>query len=157
MLSWTVTNSDGGKKIYRFIGEITEDVDFVSLVNDLDLHGGEFDLGGIDHINSCGVREWILFVRALDQKQIPFSMTMCSPSIVGQMNMISNFKGNGVVESIAVPYYCKFCEHEEFEYLNVRVDSKNSAIMENRVCSECGRDAEFDDDPESYLAFLSGG
>ncbi len=115
-----------------------------------------YDLGGVKRITSYGVLLWVKALRELSAKY--YGLTRCRPSIVRQLNMVTGFAGRGEVLSIYLPYFCKACNHE-FERLldlcaHYAVAQAQSPPVES--CPLCQGDAEFDDAPESYFAFLTG-
>ncbi len=97
-------NKNGGEIDVIFAGHIDEDAQF----SDLDLGGSSkviVDLENVSAINSCGIREWIKWIRTA-----PASATIiyrkCPKIIVDQINMVAGFlPDNGKVESFYVPYY----------------------------------------------------
>lgn len=115
-----------------------------------------FHLAEVRRINSCGVREWVNFVRDLPNVT-ELTFTHCSPAIVTQLNMIFNFRGAAKVRSFFAPYICESCGTEDEKLLDVQ--SQFSSGQYNRVpdfsCEKCGQVMEFDDLPERYLSFLS--
>ncbi len=90
--------------VISFQGHIDEDATFV----DLDLAGMQtvlIDLGQVDAINSCGIREWIKWIRSAPES-VRFTYRKCPKVIVDQINMVSGFlPPNAAVESFYVPYY----------------------------------------------------
>jgi DNA-directed RNA polymerase subunit RPC12/RpoP len=111
-----------------------------------------FDLAGVEQINSCGVREWIYFTRNLAEVDRGFELARCSPAVVRQLNTISNFRGNGSVRSVMLPYYCAGCRREEYTFLDLSGEGDRE-IAEEIPCPRCGKAMEFDDIPDTYLSF----
>jgi hypothetical protein len=160
-LSWRIKERSG-HTLVEFFGEIDENADFAELRRRL--HGDlVFHLAEVRRINSCGVREWVNFVRELgtpggDVTELVF--THCSPAIVTQLNMIYNFRGQAKVRSFLAPYVCQGCDREEDKLLDVQSHFAGSAPARARrppefTCEKCGGAMEFDDLPERYLSFLS--
>ena len=150
-LRWTVSPQQQ-KRLVTLIGAITEESDFKQIVS---LEGGEglsFDLSGVEQINSCGVREWIHFVRKLSEVGRNFEMVRCSPAIVRQLNTIANFRGAGQVRSVMLPYYCPSCRKEELRSLEL-YSGVAPVIQEEIPCAGCGGIMEFDDIPSTYISF----
>ena len=153
-LSWRIKERSGFTNV-EFIGEIDENVDFSDLGKRLK---GEvvFNLSGVRRINSCGVREWVNFVRDLPGiTNLVYSH--CSPAIVTQLNMIYNFKGGATLRSFYAPYVCDDCDYETEKLFDIKdqFPNKSSADLPTFDCPECKTELEFDDLPERYLAFLS--
>jgi hypothetical protein len=154
-LSWSVAES-GGRQVITLRGEINENADFselaAQLAGDVDL-----DLGGISRINSCGVREWVNFVRDLKVTSLRFAR--CSPTVVLQLNTIYNFRGRARVESFLAPYVCDACHADEYKLLRVddhfpERDARPLSVPAFR-CGRCGGVMMFDELPERYLSFLA--
>ena len=71
------------------------------------------DLGEIERINSCGVRDWVNWLEKLETNGTRSVLVECSPAIVAQINLVNNFTGSGVVKSFYVPYFCPECDEEK--------------------------------------------
>src|SRR5688572_26882872 len=79
-----------------------------------------FELEGIDRINSLGVRNWVTFVRDAEAKGMQLTFERCSPVLVSQMGMISNFMGTSSrVKSLFVVYVCPSCNAEHLQLTDV--------------------------------------
>jgi anti-anti-sigma regulatory factor len=154
-LSWRIRDR-GGAAVVEFSGELDENCEFGELR--ARLRGRVvFHLAGVRRINSCGVREWVNFVRDLSAA-CELTFTHCSPAIVTQLNMIYNFRGNAKVESFVAPYMCVGCGHEEEKLIDAKMDLADGVRSPPRfVCDQCGLALEFDDVPERYLSFLKEG
>ncbi len=113
------------------------------------------DLGGIERINSCGVRDWVNWLNGIEAKDANVVLVECSPAIVAQINLVNNFTGNGVVKSFYVPYFCPECDEEKV--LLVESADMGAPPHEPPVCrcDECDLVMDFDDMPDSYFAFLN--
>jgi hypothetical protein len=114
------------------------------------------DLRGIVHINSCGIRTWInVMTECTAGRKVEY--VNCSPVIVRQFSMISNFGVHGAVVSFMLPYYCPRCdtEHdigvETREYLRDHPGFDAPAA----TCPSCAGALEFDDIESKYFFFLS--
>jgi hypothetical protein len=154
-LSFRIALRDG-RNVVQLRGEINENADFSELLarlrGDVDL-----ELEGITRINSCGVREWVNFVRDLRVTSLRF--TRCSPTVVVQLNTIFNFRGRARVFSFLAPYVCERCHTDEYKILEV----EEHFGPENRLhptvpafrCPRCGGVMMFDELPERYLSFLA--
>jgi len=151
-MHWAVERRDDTRLVH-VSGSITEEADFQPLLALGDNGRLVLDLAGVDEINSCGVREWIHFVRSLSDASPAYELVRCSPAIVRQLNMVSNFRGAGRVASIMLPYYCAGCGEEQFRLLELAANGAPPAFAEVVACTGCGGEAEFDDLPESYVSF----
>lgn len=154
-MHWTTEESDGGDCLVKIAGSITEEADFRPIIAVGKDRSLRLDLSAIEQINSCGVREWIYFVRSLGEVVRSLHLERCSPAIVRQLNMISNFRGSGTITSVMLPYYCEACGHEERRLLPVVSGTSPADIQDSITCSNCGETADFDDLPTAYIAFAS--
>lgn len=155
-LSWRIKERPGFTTV-EFFGEIDENADFAELRRRL--RGAiVFHLAEVRRINSCGVREWVNFVRDLPGVG-ELTFTHCSPAIVTQLNMIYNFRGAARVRSFYAPYVCENCGHEDEKLLDVASQFPNGTVgsVPEFKCEKCGMPMEFDDLPERYLSFLTEG
>lgn len=152
-LTWRI-DAQGGATTVAFTGEIDEHADFTPLRGQL--RGVvDFDLGAIRRINSCGVREWVNFVRDLPHVT-ELSFSHCSPAIVTQLNMIYNFRGRAKIRSFYAPYVCDACGREEEQLIDVPSQGPSARpSLPTFACPDCQAAMEFDDLPERYLSFLA--
>ena len=146
-----------GMTTVEFVGEIDENADFIDLRRRL--RGAvAFQLGEVRRINSCGVREWVNFVRDLPHVT-ELSFSHCSPAIVTQLNMIYNFRGRAKIRSFYAPYVCDACGREEEQLIDVPTQLSGSGpvapTLPSFACPACHAPMEFDDLPERYLSFLA--
>jgi hypothetical protein len=147
----------GAGMVVEFTGDVDENANFSELKRRLSGHV-TFSLHGVRRINSCGVREWVNFVRELPGvSQLEFEA--CSTAVVSQLNMIFNFKGSGRIKSFFAPYVCESCGREEEKLLEVarHFPDRKSRQVPPFACEKCGASMEFDDVPERYLSFLADG
>ena len=136
-------------------GVIDEDNELTDLVDKIPAGTAVIDLGEIERINSCGVRDWVNWLSKLETNGTRSVLVECSPAIVAQINLVNNFTGNGVVKSFYVPYFCPECDEEKV--LLVEASDMGPPPHEPPTCrcDECDLVMDFDDMPDSYFAFLS--
>jgi hypothetical protein len=134
---------------------IDEDNELSDLVEKIPVGTAVIDLGEIERINSCGVRDWVNWLSKLEVNGTRSVLVECSPAIVAQINLVNNFTGNGVVKSFYVPYFCPECDEEKV--LLVEAADMGPAPHEPPTCrcDECDLVMDFDDMPDSYFAFMS--
>ncbi|MDB4968950.1 MAG: hypothetical protein JWN44_4639 [Myxococcales bacterium] len=152
--SWRVAGREGDWLRVELRGEIDENADFSELRQTL--RGNiELRLEGITRINSCGVREWVNFVRGLEGVRSLW-FARCSPPVVLQLNTIYNFRGRARVSSFMAPYVCEACHTDEYKLLDVaeHFPDRRAHVPAFR-CKKCGGVMVFDELPERYLSFLS--
>src|SRR5258705_297427 len=94
-------------------GVIDEDNELSDLVDKIPSGTAVIDLGEIERINSCGVRDWVNWLSKLESNGTRSVLVECSPAIVAQINLVNNFTGSGVVKSFYVPYFCPECDEEK--------------------------------------------
>jgi hypothetical protein len=152
--SWRVERVEGDWLRVALRGEIDENADFSEL--HATLRGNvELSLEGITRINSCGVREWVNFVRDLKVRSLTFAR--CAPTVVAQLNAIYNFRGAARIESFLAPYVCETCHVDEYKLLEVAEhfpDAAHGWYVPAFRCARCSGVMTFDELPERYLAFL---
>jgi anti-anti-sigma regulatory factor len=136
-------------------GVIDEDNELSELVDRIPNGTAVIDLGEIERINSCGVRDWVNWLSKLEGNGTRSVLVECSPAIVAQINLVNNFTGSGVVKSFYVPYFCPECDEEKV--LLVEASDMGPPPHEPPTCrcDECDLVMDFDDMPDSYFAFLS--
>src|SRR5687768_14031486 len=136
-------------------GVIDEDNELGDLVDKIPSGTAVIDLGEIERINSCGVRDWVNWLSKLEANGTRSVLVECSPAIVAQINLVNNFTGSGVVKSFYVPYFCPECDEEKV--LLVEAGDMGPPPHEPPTCrcDECDLVMDFDDMPDSYFAFLS--
>ena len=143
--------SESGYITIKFVGHLDEDF----IQREIDLPSSEVvkcDLSRLDGINSCGIREFITFL-----KRIP-STTMieyhnCPPVFIMQVNMVNGFLGlNRKVFSLFAPYVGVDTENEVlyfYETSGLKASDVLSIIKMN------DEDHEFDGSIEKYFRFLN--
>jgi hypothetical protein len=135
------------------MGLVDEDADFRPLLREIGtcnhLH---LDLGGVERINSCGIREWINFRRNLPG-EASIELSRCTPAVVALLNMIHNFASNAQIISVYAPFVCNECGEDEDVLFDVQDGCRPN--IEGRACRHCGTEMIFDDIEESYFSFLA--
>jgi anti-anti-sigma regulatory factor len=139
----------------KLAGVIDEDNELTDLVDKIPAGTVVIDLGEIERINSCGVRDWVNWLGKLETNNTKVVLVECSPAIVAQINLVNNFTGTGVVKSFYVPYFCPECDEEKV--LLVEASDMGAPPHEPPTCrcDECDLVMDFDDMPDSYFAFLT--
>ena len=150
-LTANIEQSTGTAQV-AIAGAITELSDFSKLKA---LKGAaRIDLSGIDRINSLGVRNWCLFVRDAEAAGLALTFERCSPVIVEQISMISNFFGaKSQVASLQVPYFCESCDTEHAQLIE-RAPNSPISVPSTNTCPKCGKPAAIDE-PENMYEMLS--
>jgi len=113
------------------------------------------DLEAITAINSCGIREWIKWIRtAPPGAQIKFRK--CPKIIVDQINMVAGFlPENGKVESFYVPYYNDDSGNEKMILFKEGAEFKGKELFPPAaVKDDSGAPMEMDVIEAKYFKFL---
>ena len=113
------------------------------------------DCSRVERITSYGVREWLQMLGAAESKVSGLYLARCSEAVMNQLSTIRSFVGSGHVVSFLAPYVCRACRHAFTADIDV---ATHAALLTQRQvpsvpCEKCHADADFDDDPKSYLAF----
>jgi ABC-type transporter Mla MlaB component len=151
-LTWDIETTTAGVSVL-VSGAIDEDARLDRLAAQLvGAAQVRLDLSQVRRINSCGVREWVRFMRSIPVTT-KIVLAECSPTIVAQVNMISNFIGHAKIESVKAPFTCLGCGYEED--LSVSAKSPPPHFPE-RICPRCSKPLLiFDDVETSYFAFMA--
>jgi len=142
-------------EVLSLVGEIDDQATLSDLIDQLGPRV-VIDLRGVRFINSVGVREWIVFLGALDDRGKAVVLRNCSEPMVHQMSMVVEARGNAEVESFCAPFLCDDCASERSLVIDV---AQNLGDLEARrvpaqKCPDCGGTMRFDDFPNRYLLFL---
>jgi hypothetical protein len=135
-------------------GHIDEDATF----NAVDLSGANkvvVDLDGVTAINSCGIREWVKWIRTAPPAAA-IVYRKCPKVIVDQINMVAGFlPENGKVESFYVPYYNDDTGNEKMVLFKEGAEFKgNEVFAPSDVKDESGGAMEMDVIEAKYFKFL---
>jgi hypothetical protein len=145
---------NGAELVVKLDGHIDEDATF----NGLELGSASkvvLELEGISAINSCGIREWIKWIRtATNTANIVYKK--CPKVIVDQINMVAGFlPDNGKVESFFVPYYSDASGNEKMVLFSEGKEFKgNEVFPPGEVKDDSGEVMEMDVIEAKYFKFL---
>jgi len=153
--------ADGFAKLC-FSGVIDEDVNFSLILDKVAELGAtlkmlQFDLGRIERMNSCGVREWLLLMERMPVST-PREFVNVAQVFVEQANMIPSMfgkKGTRVL-SFQAPYQCSQCNQErsiEIRPHQVKYNQQTPIAPEYK-CDTCGKKLDFDWLEDEYFSFL---
>jgi anti-anti-sigma regulatory factor len=147
-------NAQVHANVVKLGGVIDEDNQLAELVEKVPRGTIYIDLGDVERINSCGVRDWVNWLGRLETNGSSGVLVECSPAIVAQINLVNNFTGNGVVKSFYVPYFCPECDEEKVLLVEAADMGPPPHEPPTCRCDECDLVMDFDDMPDSYFAFL---
>ena len=147
-------SQSGSETVVKLAGHIDEDATFANL----DLAGTNkvvIDLDGVTAINSCGIREWIKWIRTAPAST-PVTYKNCPKVIVDQINMVAGFlPDNGQVESFYVPYYNDDTGNEKMILFKAGAEFKNGEVFPPaEVKGDEGEVMEMDVIEAKYFKFL---
>jgi anti-anti-sigma factor len=135
-------------------GVIDEDNELTDLTDRIPAGTVVIDLGEIERINSCGVRDWVNWLTKVEKGGGRIVLVECSPAIVSQINLVNNFTGAGVVKSFFAPYFCPNCDREKVLLVEASEMGPSPHRAPTCRCDECDGVMDFDDMEDSYFAFL---
>ena len=159
--------TEAAEGIFRPVGIIDEDTNFSIALEQIStlapkpqaLH---IDLSKVRRINSCGVREWILFMERL------MTLTRCAfvqvnELMIEQANMVPSIlgqKGTPVL-SFYAPYHCTHCNKDVPVLLDpsqVEFRKQGTAggtpSIPHPDCPDCKKPMDFDWLAEEYFGFV---
>jgi anti-anti-sigma regulatory factor len=149
-----VEQQDEETSLVKLTGFLDEENKLKRLVEKIPAGTAIIDLAGVERINSLGIRDWVNWMAALEQKGTRPVLVSCSPAIVAQINLVKNFTGHGAVKSFQVPYHCRECDEDKVIVVETSEMSSPTAPPPAVRCGSCERDMDVDEMPESYFAFL---
>ena len=114
------------------------------------------DLGGIQFINSIGVREWIRFQQAAAAAGVQLELHRVAVVLVHQFNIVPATRGTAQIRSFFAPFFCEDCDAEHDMVLDERLhsDELRDRVAPPMKCPTCKRLMPFRDPPELFLTFL---
>ncbi|MBA2405430.1 MAG: hypothetical protein H0V66_11710 [Bdellovibrionales bacterium] len=144
------TEKQGENTIFYLTGKIDEDFRRKDIELN-DLKKVTFNFRDLTMINSCGIREWIDFLKS-QPNDMAINYEECTPIIVTQMNIISGFlRPNIKVLSFYAPY---FDPSDDTESMHLIQSKDITATLPPVVKNEKGDQLDFDAHPEKYFHFL---
>lgn len=148
--------SSGDALVLSFEGSVDEDAVFSSIQAD----GADklvMDLEKITSINSCGIREWIKWIKTLPPTS-KITYKKCPKVIVDQINMVAGFlPENAQVESFYVPYFSEDSGNEKMVLFTRGKEFSDSGLNapEEIKDEESGDVMEMDVIEAKYFKFLN--
>ncbi len=113
------------------------------------------DLDGVTAINSCGIREWVKWIRSTPPEG-KVIIRNCPKVIVDQINMVAGFlPPNGTVESFYVPYFSEASGSEKMILFRKGSEFQSGEVTPPvGVKDESGEEMEMDVIEAKYFKFL---
>jgi hypothetical protein len=104
----------------------------------------------VDRVNSCGVREWVNLLAAVDSGKMTYED--CPMVVVKQLNAVPDFQGKAKVTSFQAPYFCEECDSEALKVLQSgEVQGEKAPELK---CETCSKPLNFDAIPNQYFSFI---
>ncbi|MCB0340679.1 MAG: hypothetical protein H6626_13280 [Pseudobdellovibrionaceae bacterium] len=150
-------SQEGNDVVLTFQGQIDEDANFQSASG---VSGSSIilNLDGVTAINSCGIREWIKWLKELPSGA-SITYKNCPKVIVDQINMVAGFlPDNAKVDSFYVPYYCEESGNEKMVLFTSGKEFNGDSVNppDSVVDDETGDEMEMDVIESKYFKFLQG-
>ena len=113
-----------------------------------------FDLRGVRHVNSFGIRVWSQFLRGFEEgRDIIFRH--CSSNLIMQIVMMPQCLGSCKIESFYGSYLCVDCDHEEEVFFKVKSSKQETCRdVSSLKCKKCGRLLELETEESIFFSFL---
>ena len=140
------TTGAAGETMLSLAGSIDEQADLTPL-REVASGALVLDLGGVDRINSVGVREWIRALQAIPEA-VTVTWVATSVALVSQLGMIANFHGRSRIRSFYAPYWCAACQAEQ-RFLLTPADVATAAPR--FTCPRCAGPLELDELEADYF------
>jgi hypothetical protein len=145
----------------RPVGTINEDVNFGSVSKFLgelpSLSTLQVDLSQVININSCGVREWLLFMERT-QPRLPVQFSMVNETFIEQASVVPNLLGKAGtrIAAFEIPYFCASCNERTIKVFETKdINLVNNEFSAPEVkCEKCSSKLDFDALEEEYFSFL---
>jgi anti-anti-sigma regulatory factor len=144
----------GQDTIVTLVGHIDEDAVFSSI----DIAAAPkvvVDMDGVSAINSCGIREWVKWIRTANATAA-ITFRKCPKVIVDQINMVEGFLPKSAkVESFYVPYFADASGNEKMILFRDGTEFKGSEVHAPKdVKDDDGEPMEMDVIEAKYFKFL---
>jgi anti-anti-sigma regulatory factor len=151
------TSENGEVLCLRFAGVVDEDFNGAKLASTLSAKMLVIDLADVRRISSYGIAEWSDFIRAAGKRVEKIFLVACSPKVMDQLNLVSDFAGPARLHSFLAPYRCDYCDTESIRLFQLDQDWEviRSRNPPEYPCQSCGHSLAFDDDPGVYLNFAA--
>lgn len=119
------------------------------------------DVGGVNYINSVGVKQWIHWTGRFPQG-LTIEFHKCPALIINQVNMVVGFlPRGGTIESLSAPFICEDCSREETILLHRPKDFDYATANESYrfiqpvvPCPKCKKPMELDAMETKFFGFL---
>jgi anti-anti-sigma regulatory factor len=116
------------------------------------------DLGGVQFINSLGVREWVRLQTAAREAHVRLELLRVAEVLIHQLNIVPAARAASTVTSFYATYLCDHCGEEHDELIDVEANRVALAAMKapSAMCRACKKPSVLAEAPELYFSFLAG-
>ena len=116
------------------------------------------DLGGVQFINSLGVREWVRLQTAARGAHVRIELLRVAEVLIHQLNIVPAARQSSNVRSFFATYLCDHCGAAHDELIDVEANRAVLLAMTApaATCRMCKKPATLAAAPELYLSFLGG-
>lgn len=149
--------NNGSIDLLKLEGHIDEDANLETIPKSK-AQEIEIDFQKVTAINSCGIREWIKWLKTIPLT-IKVSYIHCPKIIVDQVNMVAGFiPENGTIKSFYVPYYAESSDREKMILFTEGKEFKGSDVNPPKIIKDeqTGEEMEMDVIESKYFKFLKG-
>lgn len=115
------------------------------------------DLSRIRRITSFGIRQWMDFLRSLQQRDVKVYAIDCTARVIDNANLVVGFMQSVQILSFQAPYACDGCgeDHARLMDMVANRDEVHGHDPKPTPCESCGGTMRFNDDAETYFSYLS--
>lgn len=114
-----------------------------------------FNFDHLTSINSCGIRDFVKFMQAL-QKDREVFFENCPDFFIDSINMIPQLRGKAKIKSVYRAYQCDSCNVSKTKLLVADKDFSSEGSRDVEVkCDKCAESMEPLEDDDEYFVFLS--
>ncbi len=144
-----------GYTYLKLRGVLDEDNLLVNLLSQIQGRLLLIDMAELDRINSCGVRDWVNWLNQIQALGLQVILLRCSPAVVAQANMVTNFAADSFIHSFYAPYVHPDTGEEQRVLLFTEDLRQTRPIRAPKIFAEDGVELEFDEFEESYFTFVN--
>ena len=144
-----------GYTYLKLRGVLDEDNLLANLISQIQGRLLLIDMAEMDRINSCGVRDWVNWLNQIQALGLQVILLRCSPAVVAQANMVTNFSADAFIHSFYAPYVHPDTGEEQSVLLFTEDLRQVRPIKAPKIFSDNGEELEFDEFEESYFAFVN--
>src|SRR6478672_10611028 len=108
--------------VFMVGGSIDENAQLVPLVRWTVKGVLTLDLGGVQFINSLGVREWVRLQTAARDANVKLVLLRVAEVLIHQLNIVPAARLASSVQSFFATYLCDWCGNEQDELIDVEAN-----------------------------------